>query len=160
MHFNRGLDRRLHPCCYFFTAFLRHLLATLNEVIADAEREQLVATGGAQQPAVDLLFVLCALFLFARRSAALELRGLHRGLHLRELRVELLGRQIILGVIRHRPTCDYFEPQNGPEHQLALTSGVYPQLGKVLFNRAPAPFSILPVITVAYAPGAYPGAPN
>src|SRR5262249_26710324 len=54
-----------------------------------------------QQPAVDPLFVLCALFLFARRSAALELRGMHRGLHLRELRIELLGRQLVLGVISH-----------------------------------------------------------
>jgi hypothetical protein len=53
----------------------------------------------------------------------------------------------------NRPTCDYFEPQNGPERQLALAFGVYPPLEKALFNRAPAPFSILPVITVAYAPG-------
>ena len=33
----------------------------------------------------------------------------------------------------NRPTCDYFEQsrvfQNGPERQLALVFGVYPQLG-------------------------------
>jgi hypothetical protein len=57
------------------------------------------AASGAHQPAVNPLFVLCALFLFASPCAAIELRGLHRGLHFGELRVELLGRQVVLGVI-------------------------------------------------------------